>query len=94
MVVLDSCEFKPVQVSQLDLQQILAEVLASASPACVVVDPLKLPVPEIICQDPADDDDSLRCLMRPGTGTATGEVRFGGNKGDREPCVGPSFWAV
>lgn len=30
----------------------------------------------IICQDPPDDKDSFRERIRPGTGTATGDVRL------------------
>lgn len=52
--------------------------------ALAVVEPRKLPVPDIICHEPPDEEDSFRCRRRPGTGTATGEVRLGG-KGDRDP---------
>lgn len=69
---------------QYGLQAKPDEERSSVRPAFAVVEPRRLPVPDIICQEPPEDEDSLRCRKRPGTGTATGEVRFAGN-GDRDP---------
>lgn len=90
IVVLDSWDVCPVKVSQRGLQAKLV-VSPSVSGALAVVEPRKLPVPDIICQEPPDEEDSFRCRRRPGTGTATGEVRLCG-KGDRDPCAIPSLF--
>lgn len=56
-----------------------------------VAEPRRLPVPEIICQEPPDEDDSFRWRILPGTGTATGEVLFEGN-GDLDPILDESLF--
>lgn len=54
--------------------------------ALAEVEPRRLPVPDIICQEPPDEEDSFLCRILPGNGTATGDVRFGfGGRGERVP---------
>lgn len=94
-VTLDSWEFWPEHVMQCDLQANAEVDNNSGSAQFEVVDPRKLPVPEIICHEPAEDEDSLRCRKRPGIGTATGDVRLFDSKGEHEPWPTLSlFWEL
>ena len=54
------------------------------------VEPLKLPVPEINCLEPPEDEDSLGSRNFPGIGTANGKVQFG--SGDLEPWLNKSLF--
>ena len=84
LTIRDSSSISVVLLS-CDVVMLFADTISNMPTALALVVPLKLPVVLIICHEPPDDEDSLRWRTLPGTGTATGDVRFAIGRGDRAP---------